>query len=47
LRSQGGELGYDEVQTAGELCELSRQGRIDVLQSLISSGANVNAADCE
>merc|ERR1719231_535405 len=43
LRSRGGELGYDDVQASGELCEMARQGRVDMVQTLIRCGASVNA----
>ena len=45
LNNAGGELGYDEVQASGELCELARQGSLDLLKVMLSCGVMVNAAD--
>ena len=45
LRGRGGELGYDEATASGELCEMARQGRVDMLRTLLICGASVNAAD--
>jgi len=45
LQAKGGVLGYDEVETAGELCELARQGSLDKLKVLLACGAGVNSYD--
>ena len=45
LRGAGGELAYSEAAASGELCELAKQGRLDYMKVLLSSGCGVNAAD--
>jgi hypothetical protein len=45
LHAAGGQLGYDEVEASGALCELAKQGSKDLLEILLSCGAPVNAAD--
>ena len=44
LREHGGQLGFDEATASGELCELARQGSLDLLKVMLTSGAPVNAA---
>ena len=46
LKDKGGTLGYGEVEASGELCELARQGKIDVIKLMLRCGAQINAADC-
>ena len=45
LHKTGGELGYSEVEASGELCELAKQGSLDLLKVLVQCGCPVNAAD--
>ena len=45
LLEAGGRLELGEVETAGELCELAKQGSLDRLDLLIRSGASPNATD--
>ena len=45
LRSRGGELGYDEVTASGELCELAKNGSLELLKVLLDCGCPINAAD--
>jgi hypothetical protein len=46
LHAAGGELGYNEVEASGELCELAKLGSVDRMNSLLECGVSVNAADC-
>ena len=41
----GGELGFDEPTMSSELCELTRQGRLDGIRLLLESKADPGAAD--
>lgn len=45
VRDAGGQLGWSELETAGELCDRTREGHTTQLKLLLSCGANVNAAD--
>jgi len=45
LHSNGGELEWDELQTAAELCKLARRGSLDLLKTMLECGADINAAD--
>ena len=45
LNDGGGELGYDEVASAGELCELAKRGSLELLKILLECGCAVNSAD--
>ena len=46
LRAHGGDLGFSEVEASGELCELARQGSLDLLRVMLECGVAINAADC-
>eukprot|EP00966_Prymnesium_polylepis_P212319 4918490-Prymnesium_polylepis.1 len=46
LRENSGELGYDETETSGELCELARRGNTVMIDVLLNCGAMINSADC-
>ena len=45
VRQRGGELGLGEKETAGELCDLARGGKLETLKDFLQNGADVNAAD--
>ena len=45
LRAKGGEMGFDEVEASGQLCELARSGSFDLLTIMLTCGVHVNAAD--
>ncbi|KAL1521874.1 hypothetical protein AB1Y20_021525 [Prymnesium parvum] len=45
LHEKGGLLGFNEVETAGELCELAKNGSTDNIRSLLKCGASPNSAD--
>ena len=46
LLKAGGEIGYNEVEASGELCENAKQGSLEHLKVLLASGCMVNSADC-
>ena len=45
LHAAGGELGYDEVEASGSLCELAKQGSRDLLEIMLKCGVHANAKD--
>ena len=45
LHQSGSTLGYSEVEASGELCELAKQGSLDLLKILLDMGCPINAAD--
>ena len=45
LRAAGGDLGYNEVEASGELCELSKAGSLEKLTILLGCGVAINAQD--
>jgi potassium channel len=45
LRDAGGDLGWTESETAGELCDRARLGHTLQLKLLLTCGAQVNSAD--
>ena len=45
LRQHGGELGFNEAQMSGELCEYAKQGDLMSIDLLLRCGADPNAAD--
>ena len=45
LRQAEGELGYNETEASGELCELAKEGALEKLKILLHCGVTVNAAD--
>lgn len=46
IRAAGGELGWDESETSGQLCEVAKTGNVDRLKLLLGIGAKPSAADC-
>lgn len=45
IHAAGGELGWDEMETASQLCEVARAGDIERLRLLLSIGAQLRSAD--
>ena len=45
LHAEGCVLGFSETEASGELCELARQGSLDILKLMLQCGANVDAVD--
>ena len=45
LCGKDAELGYSESEAAGEMCELAKQGSLDLLKVLLDCGSSINAAD--
>ena len=45
LHAAGAALMMDQVSMSGELCELSKNGKLETLQLLLDCGCDVNAAD--
>ena len=46
LIEQGAELGYDELEASGELCELARSGDLERIRMLLAGKCDPNSADC-
>ena len=45
LRESGGELGYNETEASGELCELAKEGSLEKLSILLECGCPADAKD--
>ena len=42
LKAHGGKPGMDEITASGELCELARQGNLELLKVLVACGVPVD-----
>lgn len=45
LRQHGGQLGWSEVRMGSILCEQARKGRVESLEALLESGADLSAVN--